>query len=227
MLDAQQSEPAMTSYKPRAKTIPTHELRTPLHAMQSAVELLLDGSAGKLSLEALEIVGLLARSQRQLSKALDLTVQLANLSVGGEAYRELVPLTGLSRRSQDLSPELCLYSVEICQAEFTRAMVLLEGTSMRASEREIRIDASQVLVSGTIGRAPDASGDGALAWIVANVLLERSDCRLETLGSEGYRITIPLAGSGADQRETRPSASRNTSSCGSSISTIALSDRPK
>lgn len=217
----------MTNYKPQARSVPTHELRTPIHAMQGAIELLLDGSVGKLSLEAREIVGLISSSLRQLSQAVDQTVQLANFAIAGEAYRELVPVTGLCRGTEDLPAEYALHAVEICRSEVMRALSLLEGSPKETSARELRLDGKSAYVSGLIGYTPKASGDGALAWLVANILLERSGCALEVLGADVYRVAIPLSTSGAGHCETRPSSSRNTSSCGSSMPIIASSESPE
>lgn len=62
-----------------------HELRTPLHAVRGFVELVLTGTAGPLSAEALDYLGQVARAGRKLEVVLD---RLHELSAPAPASRK-------------------------------------------------------------------------------------------------------------------------------------------
>ncbi|MFO1070425.1 MAG: hypothetical protein U1E14_18065 [Geminicoccaceae bacterium] len=71
---------------------PGHELRTPLHAIRSAAELLLAGEGGALGAAALPLVAVIAEAARQLEAPLHLLAALAAVEDEREASLDLAGL---------------------------------------------------------------------------------------------------------------------------------------
>jgi hypothetical protein len=77
----------------------SHELRTPLNAIAGNLELLLDGSAGPLSIEARACLGEIQVASRELVRQVQVLLTWSELRESGPGRAATVDLIALVRRS--------------------------------------------------------------------------------------------------------------------------------
>lgn len=189
-----------------------HEIYTPLHAIDGAVELLLDGSVQKLNSESLEAVALIAESSRQLAQKLTLLISIAQLGQLQENYLAChsvaevgrncgVSISGIAAIHTVLSVDLkCLAAA----AELARVQFGAELHSSNLTEE----CAFLIRVAGANGDI--RTGEGCLALHLFNSLVERAGGNVLVEENGGMTLSFQVAVDSSGSSNTLPSVSSKT-----------------
>ena len=163
----------------RSDQIAAHEVMTPLHAIDGAAELLLDGSVAQLPLEARDVVALIARSSRELNGKIGLLLAYIEILNRPAAYRPSHPLSELLRIAGCEGGTETGANVELALPDFSRAISILRdecGLSGPAAMAEpgdqVRIELGQL-------SCDLQTGNGSIAFNMARELVQQNEGRLE------------------------------------------------
>lgn len=161
----------------------THELFTPLHAIDGAVELLLDGAGKQLSHDARDIVALIAGASRELNAKIGLLIGIAEWGERPGSFLAQHTLSDLSAivRTNGSSAQQPPVSVEVNLPGLRSMMETLQNhcglvASTGAAGWQLSDD-DWLLSIGQIDHRL-ATGEGSLAWTLAKVIARHSGVEL-------------------------------------------------
>lgn len=177
--------------------IDAHELFTPLHAIDGAVELLLGGSSQRPSTEMCELLGLIAGASRELSEKVDILLAIASLSGKPAGYMAVCDLADISACFElSALPEASTGKTVEVDIEALRKMVeaLQNYCGLKVREPSLAWHQQSEVFEASLGRiASDGStGEGALGFRLAQSFATYAGVRLSVVDDQKLLMQIPV-----------------------------------